>query len=249
VSHVKRSVPAERAWRIRPVDGDRLTSRALRTPRAAAIAGVLFALLLTAALALVRVATSADPGDTSTLLGDPTRKRMVALALNLVPFAGIAFLWFIGVVRDRIGEHEDRFFATVFLGSGLLFVAMLFVASAVTAGFLARLAAQAGASRDLSAFGRSVGAVVLHTYAMRMAAVFTISTATIGLRTGFIPRWLAFSGYAIAVVLLVAIDFTRWVELLFPLWILLFSLDTLVRNLGEAGAGTCAPGTAAHPRR
>jgi hypothetical protein len=98
---------------------------------------------------------------------------MVVVALNLVPFAGIAFLWFIGVVRDRIGEHEDRFFATVFLGSGLLFVAMLFVASAVTAGFLALLAVPAGASRDLSGFGRSVGAVVPHTYAMRMAAVFT----------------------------------------------------------------------------
>lgn len=33
--------------------------------------------------------------------------------------AGIAFLWFIGVIRDRSGAHEDRFFATVFLGSGL----------------------------------------------------------------------------------------------------------------------------------
>jgi len=43
-----------------------------------------------------------------------------------LPFAGIAFLWFIGVLRDRLGELEDRFFATVFLGSGLLFLAMLF---------------------------------------------------------------------------------------------------------------------------
>ena len=54
--------------------------------------------------------------------------------MNLIPFAGIAFLWFIGVLRDRIGEREDRFFATVFLGSGLLFVAMLFVAAAIAAG-------------------------------------------------------------------------------------------------------------------
>jgi hypothetical protein len=27
----------------------------------------------------------------------------VSLALGLLPFAGIAFLWFIGVVRDRLG--------------------------------------------------------------------------------------------------------------------------------------------------
>lgn len=143
--------------------------RSLRTPRAAGIAGVLFALLLTAALVLVRLAAPAGPGDAAAVLADPSRRRLVILALNLVPFAGIAFLWFIGVVRDRIGQHEDRFFATVFLGSGLLFVAMLFVASAVTAGFLADAAARPGAPQDVSGVGRRVGAVVLHVYAMRMA--------------------------------------------------------------------------------
>ena len=61
---------------------------------------------------------------------------MVSIALHLLPFAGIAFLWFVGVVRDRLGENEDRFFATVFLGSGLLFVAMLFCAGALAAGLL-----------------------------------------------------------------------------------------------------------------
>ena len=60
----------------------------------------------------------------------------MALALNLVPFAGIAFLWFIGVLRDRLGEREDRFFATVFLGSGLLFLAMLFISAAVAGGII-----------------------------------------------------------------------------------------------------------------
>jgi hypothetical protein len=206
------------------------SSRALRTPRAAAVAGVLFALLLTTALVLVRTAVPGGAGDGS-WLADPSRRRQVILALNLVPFSGIAFLWFIGVVRDRIGEREDRFFATVFLGSGLLFIAMLFVASAVAAGSLADLAARGGAAGDGSGFNRRIGGLILHTYAMRMAAVFTISTATIGLRTGFLPRWLVFAGYAIALILLLVIDVTPWVELLFPLWILLVSLDTLVTSL------------------
>jgi hypothetical protein len=166
---------------------------------------------------------------------------MIVLALELVPFEGIAFLWFIGVIRDRIGQREDRFFATVFLGSGLLFIALLFVASAVTAAFLGELAARNGSPKDVSGFGRRVGAVVLHTYAMRMAAVFTISTATIGLRTRFIPRWLAFSGYAIALVLLLAAGITPWVELIFPAWILLLSLDTLIRSLGEGRVAQQAP--------
>ena len=60
-----------------------------------------------------------------------TNTKAIALALNLVPLAGVAFLWFIGVLRDRLGQQEDRFFATVFFGSGLLFLAMLFAAAAV----------------------------------------------------------------------------------------------------------------------
>jgi hypothetical protein len=219
------------------MERDAVVTRSLRTPRAAGFAGVLFALLLMTALVLVRLAAPAGPGDTAAVLADPGRRRLVVLALNLVPFAGIAFLWFIGVVRDRIGQREDRFFATVFLGSGLLFVAMLFVASAVTAGFLADAATRPGAPGEVSGLGRRVGAVVLHIYAMRMAAVFTISTATIGLRTRFMPRWLAFSGYAIALVLLLAIDVTPWVELLFPIWILLLSADTLAKSLRLGHAG------------
>src|SRR5262245_37810773 len=176
---------------MNPMDGDEQMSRSLRTPRAAAIAGVLFALLLVATLTLIRLATPPDAGEVGAWLNDPSRNRMIVLALELVPFEGIAFLWFVGVVRDRIGQREDRFFATVFLGSGLLFVALLFVASAVTAAFLGELAARTGSPKDVSGFGRRVGTVVLHTYAVRMVAVFIISTATIGLRTRFIPLWLS----------------------------------------------------------
>src|SRR5262245_50088119 len=171
-----------------PIENDAVLSRSLRTPRAAGIAGVLFAVLLATALVLIRLAAPAHPADAAPFLAEPAKRRLVILALNLVPFSGIAFLWFIGVVRYRIGQREDRFFATVFLGSGLLFVAMLFVASAVTAGFLADAAARLGASQEVSGLGRRVGAVVLHIYAMRMAAVFTISTAALGTRTGSIPR-------------------------------------------------------------
>ena len=111
-----------------------VTGTRLRTPRAAAVAGIVFSVLLVLALVLLIVATPKDPTRAGTWLSDSSRRGAVAVALNLIPFAGIAFLWFIGVVRDRVGEHEDRFFATVFLGSGLLFVAMLFVAAAFAGG-------------------------------------------------------------------------------------------------------------------
>src|SRR5271170_8379816 len=106
---------------------------ALRTPRAAAIAGVVFAVLLIAILVILRLAAQANPIGPHAWLNDAG----IAWVPRLVPFAGIAFLWLVGVIRDRIGQSEDRFFATVFLGSGLLFTAMLFVASGIAAGVLA----------------------------------------------------------------------------------------------------------------
>ena len=171
----------------------------------------------------------------------------MAVALNLVPFAGIAFLWFIGVVRDRIGPREDRFFATVFLGSGLLFVAMSFVAAAVSGGLIAAAAVRSAApGPDTLAFSRQITHVVLHVYALRMAAVFTFSTATITLRTKVIPRWIGVLGFAVGVVLLVSVGLTPWVELLFPAWILLLSIDILRTGMrSPRGAGDTATGTPA----
>ena len=106
----------------------------LNDPRAAAVAGILFSVLLIISLVIIRLYMPADPHDAGQWLagnGGP-----IELALNLLPFAGIAFLWFIGVLRDHLGEHEDRFFATVFLGSGLLFLAMMFASAALAGGIL-----------------------------------------------------------------------------------------------------------------
>src|SRR5262252_4429559 len=109
---------------------DAQTAPTLTPPRAAAIAGVLFALLMGTSLTLVRLAIPAPSADAGHWLTDPTRQNAVRMAVQLAPFAGIAFLWFIGVVRNRLGKLEDQFFATVFLGSGLLFVASLFASAA-----------------------------------------------------------------------------------------------------------------------
>ena len=110
---------------------------ALKTPRAAAFAGVAFSVMFAVQLVLVRTVVPSDPNDAGRWLSDSSRRGAVLFALSLVPFAGIAFLWFVAVLRDRVGEAEDRFFATIFLGSALLFVAMLFVASAVAGGLIA----------------------------------------------------------------------------------------------------------------
>ena len=100
-----------------------VSARTLSTPRSAALSGVVFALIFAVSLVLIHTSLpedlSAQPGWAA---GNSSR---LTLALTLMPFAGIAYLWFLGVVRDRMGDLEDRFFSSVYFGSGLLFLAMI----------------------------------------------------------------------------------------------------------------------------
>jgi MFS family permease len=212
----------------------------MRTPRAAALAGIIFSVFLITALVLLRVSVPAHPELPGSWLTNSRSRAGVAIALNLVPFAGIAFLWFIGVLRDRIGEREDRFFATVFLGSGLIFVAMLFVAAAVAGGLIAE-ASSGTPGPDTLALGRSITGALLNIYAMRMAAVFTLTTVTIARRTEIVSRWLTVAGLVSALVLLVGVGISPWAELLFPAWILALSIDILAAGL-RASPRTAEPG-------
>lgn len=215
------------------VETPRLVAR-FRTRRSAAIAGIVFGVLLLAAMIMLRIALSES--GLQTVQNDAQRRTLIRLSLSLVPFAGIAFLWFIGVVREQLGETEDRLFSTVFMGSGLLFLAMLFTGAATSASLMAMLAGP-DVNVDVFAYGSETAQGLISVYAMRMAAVFTISVSTVGIRTAGLPRWVSYLGYLIAVVLLVAAADQRWLQLVFPSWVLLVSVVILVVR----------PGNRAHP--
>ncbi len=206
----------------------------MKAPRAAAIAGILFSVLLILSLALIRISVPENPQDEGTWL--LSEGQTVSLALNLLPFAGIAFLWFIGVLRDRMGPLEDRFFATVFLGSGLLFLAMLFISAAIAGGIIMVYGTMPGKLVESGAysFGRTMAYQITNVYAVKMAGVFMISTSTLSLRTEIFPRWMAFLGYALALLLLVSIGFLTWALLVLPLWVLLISSYILFANLASS---------------
>ncbi|MFF1356830.1 hypothetical protein [Streptomyces sp. NPDC058297] len=191
----------------------------LATPWAAGVAGVVFAILMAAAIVLMRIALPGGTGGED-VTADAAQRGAVRTALALVPFAGIAFLWFMGALREQAGEGEDRFVSTVFLGSGLIFVATLFGAAAAAGTVL-------GESQQHPPFGRQFAYALLTTYAMRMAAVFIITTSTIGRRTGALPRPLIVLGYLAGLALLVVGANVPWSELIFPVWALLVSLDIL----------------------
>ena len=196
-------------------------------PPVVAISGILFSALYIVSLVLIRLAVPADPTEPGLWLADPSFRNWVRIALNLVPFTGIAFLWFMAVLRNRIGLLEDRFFATVFLGSGLLFVGMLFAAVSVTRGLLDTFAAGLPDQSETYRLGRGMAYALMNTFGTKMAAVFMFVTSTIGLRTAVLARWLSFVGYAFGLVLLLVMTEFAWIALVFPLWVLLVSTYVL----------------------
>ncbi|MEU6284896.1 hypothetical protein [Streptomyces sp. NPDC047028] len=192
----------------------------LGTPLAAGIAGFVFAVLMAVVIILTRLALPAG-GGTDSLALDPGQRRAARVALAVLPFAGIAFLWFMGALREQAGAAEDRFVSTVFLGSGLVFVATLF-AGAAAAGTVLNETQQ-----QFSSFGRHFAYDLLTTYAMRMAAVFMFTTSSIGRRIGVFPRPLVALGYLAGVTLLVTGAALPWGELVFPGWALIVSMSIL----------------------
>jgi hypothetical protein len=212
-----------------PDDGA-LIRRRLKTPRAAALAGILFGVLLITSQLLIWLSIPSDP---LTPAAEAIRdSKAVAIALNLLPFAGIAFLWFIAVVRDRIGEFEDRFFATVFLGSGLLYVAMMFISAAIAGAVIGLLASAPDTAARSTAYllGRGEIYRISTIFGTKVAGVFMMSTSTIFVRTRVAPRWLGITGYVLALLLLLSIGRFYWVAAIFPFWVLLISACILLQH-------------------
>ena len=207
-----------------------IPDRRLRTPRVAAIAGVIFGLLMIVTFTIINLNIPAVDEDTGAWL--ETSAGPVTIALALIPFAGIAFLWFMGVLRDRIGLLEDQFFSTLFLGSGLLYLGLVLTGAAMAGGLMTAYVLEPSImiEGDVYIFARAVMYRINNVYSIRMAGMFMFVLATIWVRTGVMPRLLGLITYAVAILLLVSISFFPWMVGIFPAWVLLISVYILVLN-------------------
>jgi hypothetical protein len=197
---------------------------AIRQPQSAAIAGLVFGGILAAVIILLHSSAPILVESSADWVNDPDKRNAVGTALNLIPFAGIAFLWFIAVIRAQLGSREDRFFETVFLGSGLLFIA------AVLKAVLVSTEGGMTLPDGVLTFAWTFAAAMLRLFGARMAAVFIFSVATTGVRLGTIPRWLAIPGYLTGLLLLATPPMPSLAQLLFPLWVIALSVHILVRG-------------------
>ena len=65
-----------------------------------------------------------------------------------------------------------------------------------------------------------------------MAAVFMVSTSTVVIRTDIAPRWIAFLGFLLALILLMGSFFISWSFAILPFWVFLISVHIPIDNLG-----------------
>jgi hypothetical protein len=208
-----------------------------RTPRAAALIGILFGVLFGSCIVLLHQAIPPVFADMNAWTDEG--RSFAGLAFGLMPLAGLAFLWFVGVVRDRLGVYEDQFFATVFQGSGLLFLAMTFCTFSIGAGMLTayRLGGDEIMTNSIFLVGRSIISQMFNIYALRMAAVFMFSLSTLWLRTGVMPRAVCFFSYAMAIAMFVGPNISLLMVLVFPAWVLCISVYILVLSFRQKASG------------
>ena len=213
---------------------EQLIRREVRSPRAAAIAGIIYAIIIVTVMVLTRRAGNLQPQDITRELLE-TWSGPFSLVLTLIPFAGIAFLWFTGVVRDRLREREGRFFATLFFGSGIIQVLLLFIWGAILGTILtmANMTSQGIidiVSPDIYIFGVLLMNAIIGNFALRMAGLYMLAIGTLWTRTGLMPRWLTLITYFLALGFLVAAERIRDARFIFPAWVFFVSVYILVLN-------------------
>jgi hypothetical protein len=200
----------------------------------AAIAGLVFAVLSVIALLLVNSAPdlSAPDPEISAWYSDPANRTSLTVGLSLSVVSAVSFLWFVAVIRRRIGDREDKFFATVFLGSGILLIGVMLLGAAALAGPAVTVDLADGRVPDVSVMSAMAGLGTSFVLIVlpRLQAVFMISTSTLTLRTGAFSRSLAFLGYGLALVMFFMPIVLEPLGLAFPVWVGILSIAMLIRK-------------------
>jgi hypothetical protein len=206
----------------------------IRSIEAAAVAGLVFAVLSFISLLLLNSPPdpTAPDSEIAAWYADPTNRASLTVGLSLAVVSAVSFLWFVAVIRRRVGDREDRFFATVFLGSGILLTGVMLVGAAtlasgaVTVDLADGRVPDAGILAALTGLGTSLLLIVL----LRVQAVFVVSTSTLALRSNAFNRWLSYFGYGIALVMFFMPILSEPVGLAFPVWVGILSIALLVRR-------------------
>ena len=206
--------------------------QSIRSVKSAAIAGVIYSILAIAALLLLRDFPAAGAAGTTPTawIEDPLNQAALIVGLNLASISSVAFLWFVAVIRKRMGDKEDKFFSTVFLGSALVYIGIWLVAAAAIASIAVahQRFDDASLNTDSVTFLLGFSEALILVVGPRLQGVFVLTTSTLILRTEMLPSWLAYLGYAAGSIMVLFPIISEPVGLGFPLWVLVVSVTMLI---------------------
>jgi hypothetical protein len=203
----------------------------IRSPESAAIAGIIYSVLAVVSLLLFRtIPVGAGNIDTLSMwFGDAANRRDLIIGANTAALSAIALLWFVAVIRRRMGAREDKFFSTVFFGSAILYIAIWLVATAAIASIAVAYERFPDATIDGSSITFLIGFAesLILIIGLRVQGAFVLTTSTLILRTEMLPKWLAYFGYIMGLFMLVLPMVYRPTGTVFPIWVLIVSIALL----------------------
>jgi hypothetical protein len=227
------SLPVSRRWRGR-----------LASVESAAIAGIICAAGWSIGLSVLLKSPVAGASDAEIrrFYSGPDVGRDAVLALQVIIFATIAFIWFVGVVRSRLGEQEPKLVGTVFLGGAIILAGLTLVGAAVLAA--PSVLVEAGGTPDpgAAAISRALAVTVLSVFTPRVATLVMFSTAALARRTRALPRWLIVLTYVVGLAEFVNVTISTPAVYVFPAWIALVSVVLLVRPRPQPGPTSAVAG-------
>jgi hypothetical protein len=213
-----------------------------RWERWSALAGVLFVALFAIALALSGN-TGGDPGEVTKWYADDGNQTKQFVAWFLYIGSAIAFLSFLGTLRDMLvrAEGGPGTLSALVFGPGVAFTA-LYVAAVSLFAAPAALANDSDFKLDpnTAEVFTNAGYLTLVSGVM-VASMVVLATSTAALRTGVLPAWLGWVGLVVAIIMLFAVFFVP--ILVFMAWVLAVSLIMIVTAWRVRGGATPPPPT------
>jgi hypothetical protein len=203
------------------------TSSARRVARLTAFIGAAAATLeLISIVLLSRIpGGSASDVEIERFYESQGQRLPILVGLYIMPFAGIAFIWFVVLLRMWIRADADRrniMQSNIQLVSGILYIAIFFVSAAAMSVFAATAqftdtAVDPSLARQFPNFAHTL----LLVFGMRMAAMFVFTSSALGLKSHLMPKRFAYLGFGFGLFLLLSVSLYPWLAVVFPVWILL----------------------------
>jgi hypothetical protein len=199
--------------------------------------GIAHSLLLMTAFFLLRSqapSVDAPDGEIVDFYGDAGNRRIVLLAgIYLIPFAAIAFIWFIVALRMWATYSVRRasiLFANVQLVSGIIYIGLLLAAGAAISIPAASMSLSDGPlDPDFARQFPHYGVTLFLVLSMRMAAMYVFSTTSFLRTSGLLPRWFLVLGGVVGLALLLSASVSPLLILVFPTWLLVLCVILLIR--------------------